>query len=196
MMKIARYIIISVLLLGSQRAYAGNVAIDGIATASSEYYDPITGIYKTASLAIDGDPLTNWSADGISYGWLKIELNNSYLISTIVLKSLHLPVYYGHTMDYNLYSSLDDIDWDLIGSGTIIDTPQDWFDMWHVNGKNMRYIKYEVIPNHNPTAHWAHLYEIEVYPVPEPSTCFLFGFSLLGAGLIKRRASTCRSSKV
>ena len=192
MMKIARFIIISILLLGSCKAYAGNVALDGIATASSEYYDAFYGIYKPASLAIDGDPLTNWSADAAHDGWLIVDLKSIYDIQTIVLKSLDKPEYDTLYSNYNLYSSLDNINWNLIGSGTLTDNDSEWFEVWHIGGDEMRSIKYEVTGG----THWAHLYEIEAYPTPEPSTCLLFGIGLLGAGLIKRRASTCRSSKV
>jgi hypothetical protein len=158
------------------RAGLVNVALNKPASANS--------VYSTAypSNAVDGDYLSQWAATSrgtpTNPHWLIVDLEQARSVEQIVLTGPSTG-YVGYSYVYNLYRSLNPTDWTLIGSGELIDTtdPQ---DDWLTNGQSMRYIKYEVVGG----LHWAGLYELEAFAVPEPSSLLLL---VLGGLALARR---------
>lgn len=167
--------------------FAGNIALDyGVATASSVYFDPQN--------AIDGNPLTGWTSG--SYGsisnpeWLVVDLQDLYQVSQIDLLYWQYggSPYFGYTNEYNLYTSVNGIDWSSIGSGILAEhtDPEFYSDTFAVSGDPLRYVKYEVVGG----THWAGICEAEIYdvsPVPIPATCVLLLSGVIGLVEIKKK---------
>lgn len=152
-----------------------NIALNKPATASS------TWLSNTPDLAVDGDPLTLWSAT--TYGtqstpqWLLVDLLGVYPVTHITLFHRDTAPYSSYYyVDYVLKASVNGSDWDALAAGTLYDDPSDFpgdpidnvDDLWFAP-TDMRYVQFEAIGG----THWAHLWEMEVYPVPEPCTSAL-----------------------
>ncbi len=155
-----------------------NVALNK-PTETSAVYSTFNG-----SFAVDGNYQTHWAAPShataINPHWLVVDLGSSFTVDKITLTGPS-STYVGYTHQYNLYRGATPTAWTLIGSGTLIDTtdPQ---DTWIPGGNAMRYVKFEVVGG----THWAGLYEMEVFAVPEPSSIALLTFSAAIAGIVSR----------
>ena len=124
--------------------------------------------------AIDGDWGTLWN--GGDFGspgnpfWLQVDLQKSYKVDKIVLVFSHNSSTLGQTNVYNLYTSADGINWNLVNSGTLVDSldPAVYVTTIPLTANQIiRYAKYEVVGG----THWANISEIEIWddPTPPPS---------------------------
>lgn len=172
-------VLLVLLLVAVSDTYATNVALNKSATATTQYtgYGVDGGLAK---FAVDGDLLTCWNAGTHAppIQSLTVDLQTSYFINEIDVWTAtgHGP---GDYVNYSLYVSMDKNFWQFISSDTLIDT----FDVHKVTTFSpipARYIRYDVTGG----THWAHLYEMQVYDVPEPATLLLLG---LGGLLLKKR---------
>ena len=137
-----------------------NVALNKPCTASSVY----GGLGRTwyPSQATDGIIVgSGWNAgrhaSESSQSWLKVDLERVYMIDTINLWTEPEGKFAGYDNDYQLYGSLDDVSYQLIGEGTLVQghDPMDELAI----GQSFQYLRYNVIGGSN----WANLSEIEVY---------------------------------
>lgn len=162
-------------------AHAENVALGKFATANSTY-DPIN---HGPERAVDGDVSTQWAA--AAHGspanplWLKVDLGQVYDLQRVALYGPDSGgIYWGFTVEYILYGSLDDTQWTELGRGTLIDSPvpdlRNDEIFLNAQDRSQRYLRFTGIGG----THWTHLYELEAYPVPEPSTWVLLGTGALG----------------
>lgn len=163
-----------------------NVAqLYGTASATSTY-----SIYAP-SRAIDGNDATTWVTNGGSP--LRINLGQIFEVSKIsLLRELPDGQYSGDQIPYDIYSSLDGNNWDLISSGTFINDVDDRDDYLFSSGLSMQYFKYQAT---GPSA-WVGLAEVQIFAeqsttasVPEPGSLALIGLALGGLGLTRRRKS-------
>ena len=142
--------------------------LHGVASANATY----NGYFP--SLAIDDNWETQWAAPAHGTAenpfWLQVDLQKSYKVDQIVLV-------FGHTGDtgltnvYNLYTSADGITWNLVHSGTLVDStdPAVYVTTIPLSANQIiRYAKYEVVGG----SHWALMFELEIWgdpiPVPRP----------------------------
>jgi hypothetical protein len=157
-----------------------NLALDKPANASQHFFCDKGGLPMDA---VDGDLTTEWNAgwwaEASSPQWIVVDLQSVYSVGKISLWDETDGIDIGWSNDYNLYSSLNTTQWELLGSGTLYDST-DYLDEYLFNGKDMQYVKYEVVGG----SHFAHICEIEVYEIPEPCTLLLLG---LGGVLIRRK---------
>jgi len=139
-------------------------------------------------LSVDGDYVTMWNAG--YYGtvsspeWLIIDLEMIYSIQQINLWTDDDGgiVGGGYYVEYNLYYSVDQSQWNFLYHDTLIDSVEP-FDEIIMPPTQMRYIKYDVIGG----SHYAHLNEMEVYEIPEPTSLLL----LMMGGLLIRKRQLC-----
>jgi hypothetical protein len=127
------------------------------------------------SLAVDGVWGTHWNAGGggsvETPHWLSVDLEALYMVFSIVLVSHHPWTEQANV--YNLYGTTDGSTWSLLHWSGLADSPT-VVQTIDTGAALLRGVKYEVIGGH----HWAHLAEMEVIGVPEPSS-----FLLLAGGL-------------
>ena len=189
-------LILAALFLTAGTAMGENInlaPVYGTASANSTYKD------FTPGQAIDGSIVKSWVAgswDGAKTPfWLTIDLHNIYKVDKIVLYDS--PIYSGtdiytgadYSEKYNLYSSTNGETWNLIQSGTLVDTsgPSDYIEISSL-AAYLQYVKFEVTEG----PHWAHLNEMMIYgamtttAVPEPTTMLLLGFGLVGLAGMRR----------
>lgn len=158
---------------------AGNVALHKPAWATAEIHGPasaaVDGIYGTGS--------NNWNSGVLGTVnnpvVLGIDLEDIYLVNRINLYADNRYIE-GNYESYNLLSSIDQSSWTLINSGDLIGTSNPWPEQLNFDPISMRYLRFEVTGG----TLWGHLYEMEVYDVPEPATLLLFGF---GAAMLRRK---------
>lgn len=138
----------------------------------------------TAKYAVDGVINTAWNA-GDHAGdismpvILTVDLERIYEIDSIHLWTSKGGPHAGYYIDYNLYCSTDQSNLVFLEYGRLIDTydPSDEYKLLDVQ---MRYVHFEVTGG----THWASLFEMEVYEIPEPVSLTLFG---LGVILLRKR---------
>jgi hypothetical protein len=68
----------------------------------------------------------------------------------------------------------------MIAQGSLTENINPIDSIQFEDGLSAQYLRFDVVAG----THWAHLYEIEVYEVPEPCTLLLLG---LGAVMLRRR---------
>jgi len=180
---------------------AENVALNKPTTDNGHYSSG--SVSYPSSNGVDGDYDTHWSwyAHGSTSnpGWFRVDLENTYSIDQINLSYSHDAGNVGLTNIYNLYTSLDDVTWELIHSGTLVEqntlgtsNPDNitsiLFDPFEVG----RFVKYEVVGG----THWAGLKELEVYGTvtPEPVSSVLF--FLGGATMVYHRRKKKYNKKI
>jgi hypothetical protein len=177
-------ICLAVVLFNVSVSMAGNVALNKPAWAT---VDP----YGAASGAVDGileppmeNPLYpyNWNSQAFGTAQdpisLFVDLQNIYSVNQINLYADCRPIV-GNFESYVLLSSIDQITWTTISSGDLVSTSHPWPEQLNFDPISMRYLQFEV----NGGTLWAHLYEMQVYEVPEPATLLLLG---LGAAIIRK----------
>lgn len=173
-------ICLAVSLFNASISMAGNVALNKPAWAT---IDP----YGTAPGAVDGileppldNPLYpyNWNSQAFGTAQnpisLFVDLQNTYSVNQINLYADCRPIE-GNFISYNLLSSIDQSSWTPINSGELISTLHPWPEQLDFEPVSMRYLQFQVTGG----TLWAHLYEMEVYEVPEPLTLSLLGFGVL-----------------
>lgn len=140
--------------------------LHGVASANATY----DVLYP--SLAIDANWETQWAAPAHGTAenpfWLQVDLQKSYKVDQIVLVFAHSN-YSGYTNVYNLYTSADGINWNLVRSGTLVDSldPAVYVTIIPLAANQIiRYAKYEVVGG----SHWALMFELEIWgdPIPFP----------------------------
>ena len=149
-----------------------NLALNPDASATADQEASGTSPYwigsGDASYAIDGNTLTHWNAGAHAspseHHWLLVDLGNIYSVNEIKLltDNNHDNLYEGYYIDYELYTSVNNIYWDkIVDFGRLIDTPDPdkYMDVIDFNAGLVQYIRFEVIGG----THWAHLVELEVW---------------------------------
>ena len=160
---------------------------NALAVANSEY------VNGSASNAIDGVHLTMWNAGdwatSSKHYVLTIDIGDVHPVNSIVLKSgasTPNPAYY---INYMLFTSVDNINWDtIVAFDRLIDSADGYFDIIDTGTTLTRYVKFEVTGG----THWAHLVEAEIWgdsstPAPEPTTILLLGSCLFGLVGFRRK---------
>ena len=141
--------------------------LHGVASANSTYnsYYP--------ALAIDADWETQWSTSGFGTAnnpfWLQVDLQKSYKVDKIVLVFAHNTNNSGYTNVYNLYTSADGINWNLVRSGTLVDSLDHAVYVTTIPlaaNQIIRYARYEVVGG----SHWGLIFEMEIWGGPNPAT--------------------------
>jgi hypothetical protein len=139
--------------------------LHGVAIANDSY----DGLVPAR--AIDANWESSWAASG--HGsvdnpyWLQVDLQKRYKVDKIVLVFSHNPDYPGFTNIYNLYNGNDGANWNLIQSGTLVDSTDPDVYVTTIplfDHQVMQYAKYEVVGG----THWASIYEIELWGNPNP----------------------------
>jgi hypothetical protein len=141
--------------------------LHGVAIANATYNGYLS------FLAIDADWETHWAAPAHATlenpFWLQVDLQKSYKVDQIVLVFEHSGTYLGYSNVYNLYGSNDGINWNLIQSGTLIESTDPAVYVTTIPlaaNQIIRYARYEVVGG----SHWAGIYEVEIWgdPIPFP----------------------------
>jgi hypothetical protein len=132
--------------------------LHGVVSANGTYGDYLP------SLAIDGNWETYWNGGGHgSLGnplWLQVNLQKNYLVDRFIV------VDPGGSHVYNLYTSADGVNWNLVNSGTFPDAQ----GLVHIiplsTNKVIQYAKYDIVGGGD----WASLGEMEIWgePIPFP----------------------------
>ena len=148
---------------GASSAVTVNLApLHGVARANATY----NGYFP--SLAIDGDWGTYWNGgDQGSPGnplWLQVDLQKNYMVDRIILVDPHGTGIPTHV--YNLYTSADGVNWNLVNSGTFPDDQGYVHTIPLATNKVIQYAKYEVVGGGD----WASFSEMEIWgdPIPFP----------------------------
>jgi hypothetical protein len=139
--------------------------LHGVPTANGTYngYSP--------ALAIDGDWGIYWNGGGHGSPdnpfWLQVDLQKKYLVDRIILVDPHGSGDPSHV--YNLYTSADGVNWNLVNSGAFPDAQGYIHTIPLVTNKVIQYAKYDVVGGGD----WASLSEMEIWgepmPFPRPS---------------------------
>jgi hypothetical protein len=167
--------------------------IYGIASTNSSYNGGPNEVYSppyTPDRAIDGNLDTQWNAgswpNANSPFWVIVNLQNMFEVDKIVLysKDTYYSDYYYES--YNLFSSLDGANWNLLQSGNLVDNAV-LFRSEIPLSAILQYVKVEIPAG----THWAHLNEIQIYgntsPVPIPGAVWLLGSGLVGLLAIRKK---------
>ena len=174
------------------------LSVAGLTNVSLEPTASVTADYETegqpASNVIDGDYATQWATNSIPNHWLILDLGQSYLADSIRVVGVDTgrSSWLNYTVNYTLYTSSDEVGWDLVGSGTLYDNPNDWerrTDTWDLGGTWLQYVKVETTGGR----HWPGFNELEVFTdnsssvptVPVPAS---LGLLLTGLGLVRSMA--------
>jgi hypothetical protein len=164
---------------------AGNVALNKPAWATVDPYGTAPGAVDGLLAPPVGQPLYpyNWNSQVFGTAQnpvtLFVDLQDTYSVNQINLYADCRPIE-GNFISYNLLSSIDQSSWTLINFGDLISTLRPWPERLDFEPVSMRYLQFQVTGG----TLWAHLYEIEVYDVPEPLTLSLLG---LGGLFLRRR---------
>ena len=159
-MKKAFVLVLAVVLVC--QAFADNVALNKPAWATREWSAPVLG--GLAHYAVDGNYVTCWNAGT----WappvqrLTVDLEDIYTVNKIDLWDYTFGQYSGLYVNYNLYVSTNNLNWQFISSGTLINT-YDPHKIAVFAPQDVRYVRCEVTSSTN----YAHINEIEVYDVYE-----------------------------
>jgi hypothetical protein len=141
--------------------------LHGVASANATY-----DVYYP-SLAIDANWETGWTGPGWGTAgnpfWVQVDLQKSYKVDQIVLVYAHSGAYLGYSNLYNLYSSNNGINWNLIQSGTLVESTDPAVYVTTIPlaaNQIIRYARYEVVGG----SHWAGILEVELWgdPIPFP----------------------------
>jgi hypothetical protein len=141
--------------------------LHGVASANATY----NGYFP--SLTIDDNWETQWAAPAHGTAenpfWLQVDLQKSYKVDQIVLVFAHSGTYSGYTNVYNLYTSPDGITWNLVRSGTLVDSldPAVYVTTIPLAANQIiRYARYDVVGG----SHWGLMFEMEIWgdPIPFP----------------------------
>jgi hypothetical protein len=170
-------IVLTLMLIFTSTAFAANVALFKPAEATAEYSSSNLAMY-----AVDGDLDTRWNAGTYAppVQSLTVDLLNIYPVYKIDLWSEIAGSFPGNYVNYDLFTSTDKLSWQFISSGTLIDT-LDPHKEAVFSPMPVRYVRYDVTDG----THWAHLNEMEVYDIPEPTTLLLFGLG--GLAMMRRQ---------
>lgn len=194
MKKFAMFMASFLLMAGTAMAEYINLSkVYGTASSNSTY------LSFTPNLAIDGNLNTLWVAE--SYGSpvnpfsVTVNLNSIYEVDKIILYDS--PNYPGVDLwqRYNIYSSKNGENWNLIQEGYLYDTSgADYVEIFF-SATSLQYVKFEVTAG----THWGHLNEMLIYGesertpreavvtgVPEPTTMLLLGLGLIGMTGVRR----------
>lgn len=190
-----KLLIIITICLAVQTAHALPVnlsLLDGVSAVADSIYSN-----RIPENAIDGNYSTKWNAGSYWYNgdnlmhWLTIDLGNIYEINKFILYTVNslYSTFSGYNIIYNFFSSTDNINWDQVGTGMLIDShTTEYMNSIEVGTLFAQYLKFDVVGG----THWSHLNEIEIWgemnlggdmnsdPVPESATVFLMGIGLLG----------------
>ena len=177
------------------------LSVAGLTNVSLEPTASVTADYASdgqpASNVIDGDYATQWATNSSPNHWLILDLGQSYLADSIRIVGVDTgrSSWLNYTVNYSLYTSSNDVDWDLVGSGTLYDNPTDWelrTDTWDLDGTWLQYVKVETAGGR----HWPGFNELEVFTlseddspsvptVPVPAS---LGLVFTGLGLVRSMA--------
>lgn len=164
-------------------AYAQTLVSSGKPATASAY----TG-EQYPSLVTDGlyGQDQHWSAGAYAPQWIKVDLEQAFAISSITVIGPLTANFHGYDVVFDLKGSLDDSNWTLLGSATLVDGT----DMnarskdFSIGGDSYRYIRLD----YTGGTHHSSAAEIQVYAVPEPAvTALCCGGVVLAAVLFMRR---------
>jgi hypothetical protein len=132
-----------------------NLALNTSATASASYST------STPDKAIDGDIETSWNAGNYAPQWIKVDLGNTFTISSINLVVAQAPA--GNTT-HNVSVSDDNITWTQVHTfSEYTDTRQELSVTFSPHLTNVRYVKIDTTSSPS----WVAWREIEIYtPTP------------------------------
>lgn len=141
-----------------------NVALGKPATSNGVYADQV------ADRAVDGDPLTAWTApDHGSPGdpnRLQVDLGGLHAVDRIRLFFVNSGIYEGYTNVYQLFGSPDGVDWSPLGSGTLVDSPDPNLRTHTLvltgAARNLRFLRCDIVGG----SHWSQMHELEAYGSP------------------------------
>jgi hypothetical protein len=128
------------------------------ATADDVYLD------YYASYAIDGNLGGHWwsarnNGTPTNPHWLIVDLGSLCSIEKIVLITGDTEWPSEYYVAYDLYTSVDGVEWQKLGSGSLVDSPDGYWDELDAAWLTARYVKFEAVGG----THWAHLAEIEIW---------------------------------
>jgi hypothetical protein len=139
--------------------------------ATDDYSASANSTYSNPSLAIDGNWENSWVIAGLGSPanplWLQVNLQKKYQVDQINLVFAHSGTYTGYTNNYNLYTSVNGVNWNLVRSGTLVDSLDPAVYVTPIpltSNQVFQYVKYEVVGG----THWAQLCEMELWPGPNP----------------------------
>lgn len=174
------------------------------ASANSCYLNPTcaTGTVWAAANVIDGLDYDqtgdhSWNsgtwASAAAPQWVRLDFGSSYQLETAELRfTYNGAAYAGYTNVYEFRTSLDGLSWQVVASGTLVDSSDDALrnNTWTWapgSGPVARYVEYRVVGG----SHWAALGEMTVSgvpaAVPEPTTTAMLLAGLAAMGLTARR---------
>jgi len=118
---------------------------------------------KPANHIIDGNYSTQWGSGSSSTVWAIVDLAQISMIDSVNIIGVNTgrASWLNYTVYYDLFTSLDQSLWDLVGSGILYDNP-DWAmrsNSYNLDKRKARYIKFQSTGG----SHWPGFNELEVY---------------------------------
>lgn len=153
-----------------------NIALNDGVTAVAQYQEET----NPAQYVIDNNVTTLWGAGTSATSWLVVDLGNPFAIDSIGVIGVNTGKYFyeNYTVYFSLYTSLDNQDWSLVGSGVLYDNP-DWTmrsEYFSLSDQQARFVKFQSTGGD----HWPAFNELEVWAnVPEPASFAMFGMAIL-----------------